>query len=387
MRKDKIVMPSASARLQSALHALSQALEKRPDKNADTIEADLMAGRVPRYPPITMGLQIEPPAGDAPRGEPPPLQRLAEALEGAAAGLAMENPIRPCLPVGLGGVGFLATAFGAKLDSDNPAAATVVKEPLSPSELERCAEPDPLTGGLTPQVLQYIDLIKAATPEWLKLWLPDMQGPFNIAHQLMGSEIFLEIGDQPKRLHRFMQRITDHFIAVHRLLCERIGPARLHPSDNNRYRIAECSCNLVSTDVYEEFVLPYDLQICRHYGNRVAIHPCAGRHVIDETLRHLPVVRMEAGKVPCAVAGSFNMDEILPRLGGRKTVLLYMEDLLPGVEEQTARRYIEALQRHQTIEFYFGALHWRQPQKQSVVDLHRRLDDFYMACLGRSGNL
>ena len=118
----------------------------------------------------------------------------------------------------------------------------------------------------------------------------------------------------------------------------------------------------------------------------MAIHPCAGRHVTEETLRHLPVARMEAGTVPCAVAGSFNMQEILTRLGDRKIVLLYMEDLLPGVDEQTARRYIEALERHPTIEFYFGALHWRQPRKQSVVDLHRRLDDFYRARLGRNGS-
>ena len=90
--------------------------------------------------------------------------------------------------------------------------------------------PDPQRSGIIPEMFDYIDLIQQYTPEWLKISLPDMQGPFNIAHMVLGDEVFYAPFDAPEKFRQLMELITDFFIAVHRQLLARIDPARRMPA-------------------------------------------------------------------------------------------------------------------------------------------------------------
>jgi len=368
-------------RIERALEELSEVLKSRPDKNLLLIEEDLMEGCIPRYAPLSISRAPDP-EHDLRQGPPPPpptpLERLAGAMEGIPGPLKMENPIFPCVGIGSGGVGFIPTVFGIELDEDNPAAPTTALNNIPLADFRDREPPDVETSGKMPEILEYLDTVKENTPGWIQINLPDFQGPFNIAQQIVGTDLFMDMEDDPDAYGILMQQITDFWIAAHRLLTERIGADRLAKAPWRSTRVAECSVNLISAQRYQASVLPYDLQIAEHFGNCVAIHPCSGPHVIKTTLDLLPnVLSTEAGIIPSATAGSMGMDEILGLLKDRQVVLCYGEELVEGEEETTIRGYMERLGEYPTIQFGFTGMYWKKADEPMIVELHKKLDRWY----------
>jgi len=72
-----------------------------------------------------------------------------------------------------------------------------------------------------------INLVKEQTPETFKIGFPDMQGPFNLAHAVVGNDALTAPLSDPASFHRLMDRITDFWIAVRKNFLAWIGPARL----------------------------------------------------------------------------------------------------------------------------------------------------------------
>ncbi|MEI6423599.1 MAG: hypothetical protein WCP55_15380, partial [Lentisphaerota bacterium] len=203
-----------------------------------------------------------------------PEQRLHDYLKGVANPLQMLNPISPVRSLGKG-TGTLPASFGIWL---NPELGFTPDGSRPLDEVLREGLPNPETSGIFPEMREDIEATKALTPPWLKLSLPDMQGPFNIAHMILGNDAFMAPLTEPDEWKRFMDIVTEFFISAHRTLSRWIGPERLHIHPQNYHRIAECSVNMVSREFYLEHVLEYDHRIADYYGE-VAIHPCSGPHV------------------------------------------------------------------------------------------------------------
>jgi hypothetical protein len=145
---------------------------------------------------------------------------------------------------------------------------------------------------------------------------------------------------------------------------------------------------MVPRDFYLEHVLEYDLRIAQYYGE-VAVHPCSGPHVFHATWERLPnVVYTEAGKMikPMA-AGSISVDEALVALGDRPVMLGIGEELPDGGEEAVIRRLFSLAATHSRLTFGFTSVGWKKRDEPAMLDLHRRINDFYQQVVEGSQNL
>jgi len=141
--------------------------------------------------------------------------------------------------------------------------------------------------GLMPMAIEYIEYFKEEMENKAHIFLPDTQGPFDIAHLLRGEEIFTDIYDDPDFVHRLMKLSTKAYIGVTEILKKAIGEEFDKGYHNALYmgkggvRICEDSVTLLSPELIKEFVLPYTKEALKPFGGGW-IHWCGnGNHILD----------------------------------------------------------------------------------------------------------
>ena len=287
--------------------------------------------------------------------------------------LKMLNPVATCFGLGQGSES-MAPSFGIPL---NPEAQNA---PAFNKPIDRIlAEPPPNTenSGLFPEMRERIERIKAHCPPRFKIGFPGLQGPFNIAHAIAGSEVFTAPLDDIGKWNALMERITTFWIEARRTLLRWIGEDRLSPTpDTWEPRITECSCNLVSADFYEEFVLPHDRRIAAAFGP-VHIHPCSGPHIFHATLENLPVFATEAGYIAQTAAGAISVDDALAAIGKRPILLHIGQELPEGREFEFICRDFDRYRENPRLLFAYAGMHWRRKDRPRIREIHRRLDDYW----------
>jgi hypothetical protein len=362
-----------------ATESFKTELDAHPECRSD-LRAEAALSGTP-YPHAVFGLgrfpDIEHGEGKYPPSPPqkPPEERLLDYLRGAAAPVKMLNPFSPVRGLGKG-PGTLPASFCIPLDPElgftpngNRPLADIIREGM----------PCPETSGIFTEMRDDIDVTKALTPSWLKLALPDMQGPFNIAHMILGDEAFITPLTEPDDWKEFMRIVTDFFIAAHQTLTRWIGPDRLCTLPFHYHRIAECSVNMVSREFYLEHVLEYDQRIAGYFGE-VAIHPCSGPHVFRATLDNIPnIVYTEAGNmINPMTAGSIKVDEALEAIGARPIMLSVGEEMPAGGEDAVIRRWLGVAARNPRVMCSgFCGLGWKKADESIMRDLHQRMNEYY----------
>ena len=302
--------------------------------------------------------------------------RLAREVVGMLEPLKMLNPILPAFGLGLG-PGTLVASFGIPL-APEASNAPAFNRPLA--EVLAEPPPDPATAGLLREMHERIDQIKALTPPQFLIRLPDYQGPFNITHSIIGSEAFLAPQLDEENFRAFITRVTDFFIAVRQNLIAWIGPERLHPLDRLPH-ISNCSVNLVSPDFYREFILPCDQRIATEFG-ALHMHPCSGPHVFRVTWENLPIVVTEAGFIERTAAGAISVEEAQRIIGDQPVLLLIGQELPPGKEFEFIRRDLDRAMDNPRLMFGYTGMHWRRRDRPLIRNLHRRLDEHWLAQRG-----
>ena len=365
--------------LAEAVKYVLDALGRYPERDALAVYAAASAGRRRPHPAFHLG-HLADPADTLPPPDdftlPPvtapgtPEGQLARDIVGLLEPLKLLNPVSPCLSLGQG-PGTLVTCFGIPLNSEaqngpafNKTVAQVLAEP----------PPDPASAGLLPEIQARIALIRANTPPAFRISLPDMQGPFNLAHAIAGGEALTLPYDDEDAFFALMDRITAFWIAARRQLCAWIGD-RLSPGDRVA-RICECSVNLVSPDFYDRFVLPHDRRIAAEFGP-LRIHPCSGPHVFHVTLDNLPVCEAEAGFIAKTAAGAIPVDEALRAIAGRPILLHIGQELPEGREYEFIRADFDRYVDTPRLLFGYTGMHWRRKDRPAIRDLHRRLDAYW----------
>ena len=238
--------------------------------------------------------------------------------------------------------------------------------------------PDPRTTGSMPIFRERIELIKQHTPETVKIARFDTQGPFNLAHSLVGQEVFMCPYTEPDKYHRFMSSFTDFWIQGIHVLKEWIGEQRQCCWDAGA-KIAECVTNLISHEMYKEFVLPYDLRIAEEFGP-LFIHPCSGPQVFHQTLNLLPnVVLTEAGYInsQAVAAGAISVDEALEAIGDKPIVLYIGQELPKGEEFEFIRKDIDRYKTNKRLLFTYTGMHWKPRDRPRIRELHRKVDKYW----------
>ena len=376
--------------LDEAIQYFRGALSAHPERDGVSISNKIMDGKRREHSGLSIGHLAVP--GDAadlsnevalPEVVAPGDERgkLAREIIGMLEPLKLLNPVSAGFSLGEG-PGTLVTCFGIPLNPETENCPAYTKKI---DDVVAEAPPDVETSGLMPAMRRRIELIRANTPLDFKITMPDMQGPFNLAHAMVGEEAMLAPLTQPGKFHRLMQCITDFWIAARRALIGWIGEDRLDPW-NRRPKICECSVNLVSPDFYKEFVLPHDLRICEAFGP-VHVHPCSGPHVFRVTLDNLPsVVIAEAGFVAKTAAGSILVDEALAAIGDREIVLQIGQELPEGHEYEFIRTDLDRYEKNPRISFNYTGMHWRKKDRGLIRDIHRRLDEYWAENYSRSVN-
>ena len=139
---------------------------------------------------------------------------------------------------------------------------------LSNEEISRLDMPDIKNSEIVNKAIDYMLYFKENIPQWIHVYLPDTQGPFDIAHLVYGDDIFLEIYDDPSFVHHLLNICTEVYIEVSKILKNTIGEPlnqcyHGHALIRGIYmkkggvRISEDSATLISPKHIEEFVIPY----------------------------------------------------------------------------------------------------------------------------------
>jgi hypothetical protein len=366
--------------LDEAIRYFDEMLEAHPERNILTAHEAALAGKKRSYPVITINHLVSPDDTDEPRDDlvlpqvdmpAGPKADLAREIIGLLEPLKMLNPVAPAFGLGVG-PGTMVTCFGIAL---NPEAVNCPAHTRTMDEVLSEPPPDPATAGLLTDMHRRIDLIREYTPERFKIRLPDMQGPFNLAHAIVGEEALVAPYLEPGKFRALMGRITDLWIGARRALLDRIGEARQYPTDRLPM-ICECSVNLVSPELYKEFMLPCDIRIGS--GGPVRIHPCSGPHVFRVTLANVPhVAWTEAGYIAKTAAGSISVDEALEAISDRGIVLEIGQELPEGDEYDFIKKDLDRYRRNPRLLFGYTGMHWRKKDRSPIRDIHRRLDGYW----------
>jgi hypothetical protein len=367
--------------LNEALDYFGGMLEANPQRDMHAAENAVLDGRRREWPCIGLIHPDRPddrfvPAGELelPKVEMPDGEQagLARQIIGKLGALKMLNPISCSLGLGCGTATFV-TAFGIP---PNPEANNSPAFDRKLDDVLAEAPPDVETAGVMPEMRRRIELIRACTPDWLKIELPDCQGLYNIAHAIIGEEALTAPYTEPEKFHELMRRVTDYWIAAVRLLRGWIGPRRQTPW-NRIQRVCECSVNLVSPRMYEEHLLPYDLRVAQAFGP-LDVHTCSGQHVFDVTLKNLPgVVATEAGYGDGLSAGYTAISHAIEAIGSRPIVLRIGQMLPQGQEFEFICRDLDLYERTPRLLFHYTGMYWLKKDRPAIRDLHKRLDEYW----------
>ncbi|MCE5259645.1 MAG: uroporphyrinogen decarboxylase family protein [Chloroflexi bacterium] len=111
----------------------------------------------------------------------------------------------------------------------------------------------------------------------VKVFHPDLQGPFDTAHLLWGPDIFLALYDCPKLVHSLLELVTATYIAWLSAWKRLAGEGNDWTVHWNIWQkggamLRDDSAVMLSGDQYHEFVQPYDQRVLDTFGG--CIHFC-----------------------------------------------------------------------------------------------------------------
>jgi len=253
-------------------------------------QADMLALRPSDYIPILTGKPV-PEARDLPsfdwaeRFHDPAkslyMQLKDDVLPRVASGCDAVPTVRPDL-----GVINCMTVFGCAYDAPAHTMPVITryaaKEALAAFEV-----PGDVSGlGVMPQVIEHAEHHRAVLREhglWdaVRLVHCDQQGPWDIAAQARGHDVFLDVYEDPAFVHGLMKKCTQVYVAVSRL-CKSFDPSPIAGGagvafwmDSGAVRMCGDSDILISAAQHREFAAPYQQEAFRAMGGGW-LHYCGG---------------------------------------------------------------------------------------------------------------
>ncbi|MBN1557165.1 MAG: hypothetical protein JW951_03360 [Lentisphaerae bacterium] len=366
------------AGIEAALNRFLTALSRRPDKDLRRAWAALRAGEHPACAPILIHRDPAPEDVSHPRDRLFLEEQLEQNLHGLLRRIELENPVAPVLDTGFGPA-TLATALSGDAAPDDTAGGLPIEA------FDEADPPDLAAAGLLPRVRDQIEFFKENTPPEFTLAPPDLQGPFNIAHTLVGDPLFEHMERDPDRVHNLMDLVTETLLDAWTEIPGWIGAERLAPTPGLAFcpadldgacYVAECSANRLTPARYEEFVLPYDRRMEEEFGP-LAFHPCSGRRLFRVLAEHFPqMLYTEAGWIANLEEEAIGVDEALTLIPGT-AVLVVREDLPAGREAARLEELVGLMHRRPGLYLSVTGLGWGPADDEAIRALHRRIDARY----------
>lgn len=123
--------------------------------------------------------------------------------------------------------------------------------------------------------------------KYVQIYHPDLQGAMDLCELLWGSELFVDMLDEPELVHSFLKLITETYILFMREWQKIIPPSNgfaCHWAMGHKgcIMLRDDSAMNLSPQMFEEFIRPYDQQLLNEFGGG-AIHFCGrGDHYIEK---------------------------------------------------------------------------------------------------------
>jgi hypothetical protein len=177
-----------------------------------------------------------------------------------------------------------------------------------------------LTAGWFGQVDEWTELWQSILPDSVELQHPDIQSPFNNAHLIRGNDILFDFYDDPERVHKLMNIITDYMIDLTVSLKSKISSDKEYFYDYGAMwkgfaRLSDCTVHLVSPEQYIEFIKPYDEKFLNAI-NGGRIHYCG---TPGNVIQHIFSVQNNNGlDLDGSIHSPFDMEKIA---GARQQIL------------------------------------------------------------------
>jgi len=142
------------------------------------------------------------------------------------------------------------------------------KRELSVKEVEKLNADDIFKNTFAEEIFKQMDIIRN---QWGKIHgYLNWQGVLNNAFILRGEDIFTDFYDRPAFAHHFFTLISD---VVIRLALKVQKKQRESGFYINHFCVSNCTVNMVSPQIYREFLFPYDKKIAEHF-ERFGVHTC-----------------------------------------------------------------------------------------------------------------
>jgi len=139
---------------------------------------------------------------------------------------------------------------------------------LSMKEIESLDVEKLLMGPFVEELLRQMGTIES---EWGKIHgYLNWQGILNNAFHLRGQDIFLDMHNKPDFVHHFFSIICQLMIQLAEMVQARQRKSGFHI---NQFSVSNCTVNMISPQMYHEFVFPYDRQIALSF-ERFGVHTC-----------------------------------------------------------------------------------------------------------------
>ncbi|MHB0878251.1 MAG: hypothetical protein ACYC5O_19620 [Anaerolineae bacterium] len=220
------------------------------------------------------------------------LDELEDVYVGALVGDDKVYTVRANL-----GVGVLPSLFGCEVRLE-PGNDLPWVEPIADRDVLRCtiaAGVPVLDAGLLAQATEYEHYFRETLAAYPRLSRAvhvaqtDLQGPMNVTAEIMGTDIYTTIYDEPGLVHDLLDVVTETYIAATKAQKQVLGeePNRAyhwHMRVVGGIRISEDFALSMSPGHYNEFAAPYNARCYAAFGGGYLLYADEGMPVLEEIL-------------------------------------------------------------------------------------------------------
>jgi len=196
------------------------------------------------------------------------------------------------------GVGTLTTPFGCEYElSAKYGAPWVLTHP--PKERLAWLEPEVLDLQLGPHrwACLFTECFSLVLGDRLPVYMADTQGPFDIAHQVRGHDIFTDLYDDPPFVHHLMELTTHVYIEVSRQFKNALDEPDSSGHHSGNLAMEDCGVRLCDDSgvllppaLLEEFVFPYHQRALAAFGGGW-VHFCGRAPQLVDGYLQIPEVK------------------------------------------------------------------------------------------------
>ncbi|MDD5727724.1 MAG: uroporphyrinogen decarboxylase family protein [Victivallales bacterium] len=231
------------------------------------------------------------------------MKMLCREMKGACAAANGRSDMIPSIRANLG-AGILLACLGLEQEAF-PDKMPWLREHLSKERISKLSPSDIKPRGSFARGLEMMRYFREVMDASLPVYVMDTQGPFDLAHLMLGDELFIQLYDDPAFVHHLMNLCFELGLKTHRWMKAAIDEpiTSLHHScsiysDSFGIRICEDTAVMLNPDHIEEFAMAYSRKLAREFGG-AWVHYCGYNENLTDAILSYPEFKvLNFGHIP-----------------------------------------------------------------------------------------